>query len=121
MKIVTLAGTTSEDYVRENYPAAKVSIVSNYDEAVQLILKNDVDVMISDYAECVFASFKYQDKNLKVMQDLLETEPIGMAVKPDLLMINLLENFIKTMDETGELEQLESKWFRSGSWFTDLD
>ena len=121
MKIATMAGTTSEDYVRENYPAAKVTTVSNYDEAIDLILKNNVDVMISDYAECVFASFKYQDKNLRVMQDLLVTEPIGMAVKPDLLMLNLLENFLKMMEETGDLEDLEAKWFRSGSWFTELD
>ena len=121
MTIATMAGTTSEDYVRENYPSAKVTTVSNYDEAVDLILKNKADVMISDYAECVFASFKYQDKNLKVMKDLLETEPIGMAVKPDLLMLNLLENFLKNMDETGDLEDLEAKWFRSGSWFAELD
>lgn len=121
VKIATMAGTTSEEYVRTQFPAAKVITVPNYDDAVDLILKGNADLMISDYAECVFASFKYQDKDLKVMQDLLVTEPIGMAVNPDLLMINMLENFLKTMEETGDLEELETKWFRSGSWFAELE
>jgi len=32
------------------------------------------------------------------------------------LFINILQNFLGEIESTGELGELESEWFQSGSW-----
>ena len=70
-----------------------------------------------DSTECIFASLKYTEDNLLVLNSTFTNERIGIALPPDdALLINLVENFLGELRESGELDLLENKWFRSGSW-----
>ncbi len=117
IRIVTLRGSTSEEFVLENIPDASLELVDGYEEAIERIKNDVVDIMIADYAQCIFASLKYTEDNLLVLNNTFTNERIGIALPPDdALLINLVRNFLGELRESGELDQLENKWFRSGSW-----
>ena len=117
IRIVALRGSTSEEFVLEKIPDASLELVDEYDEAIERVKNNEVDIMLADYAQCIFASLKYTEDNLLVLNSTFTNERIGIALPPDdALLINLVENFLGELRESGELDQLENKWFRSGSW-----
>ncbi|EFK10594.1 conserved hypothetical protein [delta proteobacterium NaphS2] len=48
-------------------------------------------------------------------------EPIGVAIqKNDILLANWLENFLDTLAGSGELKELQDKWFEGGDWIEKL-
>ncbi len=117
VKIVALKGSTSERFVMQNIPDALLEVVDGYEEAIERIRNDDADVMIADYAQCVYATLKYSGDNFLVLGYTFTNERIGMALPPgDVLPINLVHNFLGELRESGELGALEEKWFRSGSW-----
>jgi len=47
----------------------------------------------------------------------LTVEPIGMALPPgDPQFLNLVSNYISTLQISSTLTGLEQKWFKDGSW-----
>jgi ABC-type amino acid transport substrate-binding protein len=49
------------------------------------------------------------------------TEPLGIALPPDdPLFVNLVQNYLTTLDNTGILVQLKAKWFTNGAWLSEL-
>ena len=48
-------------------------------------------------------------------------EPLGIALPAgDPLFVNLVENYLNTLEGTGLLVQLKAKWFSEGSWVSEL-
>ena len=51
----------------------------------------------------------------------LTIEPIGIAVPAsDPLLLNLVQNYMRAMEASGVLEQLNNKWFQDASWLIQL-
>jgi ABC-type amino acid transport substrate-binding protein len=49
------------------------------------------------------------------------TEPLGIALPPDdPLLLNLVTNYLNTLENTGELAQLKARWLSNGEWVAEL-
>jgi ABC-type amino acid transport substrate-binding protein len=121
IEVATLKGSTSETFVKDNLPNAQSTLVDSYKEAVEMVIKGSVDFMLADYSECAYASFRNQDHGLLIQEELLNMERIGIAIpSDDPLLLNLIQNFILDLEQTGELKKIEDKWFRSGSWLGEV-
>ncbi|MDX2481894.1 MAG: transporter substrate-binding domain-containing protein [Desulfuromusa sp.] len=119
-RVATLKGSTSQTVVEQAAPKAKLSPVDSYDKAIEWLLQDKADAVITDYPFCAYMAARYPEKELAVAETKLTIEPLGIAVREDALFINLLENSLSTMSQSGAMKALHEKWFRSRSWFDQL-
>jgi polar amino acid transport system substrate-binding protein len=116
-----LAGSTSERFVKELLPSAGLRTAPDYDAAVKLVLDDQVDAMIADFPICALSVMRHQDAGLVMHHTPFTIEPIGIALPADdPLLVNLVENYLRTIDETGILTTLKAKWFTRGDWIQKL-
>jgi len=119
--LAAIKGSTSQAFVEEVLPKAKLVTTKDYDEAVQMVIQGKVHAMVADYPICVISVFRYPGKGLLSVVDPFTYEPIGIAVPPnDPLLVNWLQNFLDTLEGSGELEKLKADWFEDGSWIREL-
>ena len=119
-KVAALKASTSQAFVERIAPQAKLVAAKSYDEALGLLVEDKIDALIADYPFCAFTAFRYQAKGLVAGQARLTFEPLGIAVKEDSLLINWLNNYMKMLDGSGQLRQLNDRWFKNSSWIKDL-
>ena len=119
-KVAVLQNSTSQKFVEEEAPKAKLVATKSYDQAIDMIFQDKVDALIADYPFCAFAAFRYQDKGLVAGQSKFTAEPLGIAVPEDTLLINWLGNFINMLEVSGQLKMLNKRWFQDGSWIKQL-
>lgn len=122
VKLVTLKGSTSEDFVKGYLGNATLTLVDDYDQAVDLLLKDEVDALVADYPVCAITQLRHPEANLASLKQPLTIEPIGMALPPDDgLFLNLVENYLSTLQLMGTLETLQKKWFEDGGWLVQVE
>lgn len=121
-KIASLKGSTSEAYVKSQFPEAKHVPVTDYEKAVRMLRNDEIHALVADYTECTYISFKNSTDRFYVTDDLLTTERIGLAVSPtDPLFVNLLTNFLDEIQDSGQLNELENEWIRSMDWMDRVE
>ena len=119
--IVTLQGSTSEQFVKDNLPEVKLVTANSYDEAIDMVINNKVDALFADYTICVVAIFRYPEAGLLTVVTPLTYEPLGIALPAnDPLFVNWTGNYLKTLKESGALEELTLEWFENGEWMNRL-
>jgi polar amino acid transport system substrate-binding protein len=119
--IVTLAGSTSEEYVRKHLPNVKVLTTPGLDAAVDLVIANGADALLADTETCHFAALRHPDSGLKELERTFTVEPMGIAVAPDdAQLINLLENYLKALERGGALEKANRYWFENHDWLDSI-
>ncbi len=100
----------------------EIILVNSYDEGVEMILNDKADAMVADKPICVITVLKYQGKDLVTTEQPLTIEPIGMALPPgDPQFLNLVVNYLASMELSGTLQLLEKKWFNDGSWMLNVE
>jgi polar amino acid transport system substrate-binding protein len=115
--VTTLKGSTSQAFVKTFMPKAQLFATDNYDQAIQLVLQEKVHALVADYPICIVALFRYPDAGFISVHTTLTYEPYGIAVPPnDSHLINWVENFIKILEGSGQLQRLENKCFSSSDW-----
>jgi polar amino acid transport system substrate-binding protein len=119
-KVATLKGSTSQYVVERAAPKAKLTLAASYDEALNLLFQDKVDAVIADYPYCAFVVARYPDKGLAVGEAKLSFEPLGIAVREDTLLLNGLENFIRMLVASGDMNALQDKWFKNAAWIKQL-
>jgi len=120
-KFVALRDSTSQAFVEEFIPKATLYTANDYDEAVNMVLKDEVHAMVADYPICVVSIFRYPDAGLLSVITPITYEPLGVAVPAgDPLLVNWLENFLASVKGSGNLDELKLKWFATGSWLREL-
>ncbi len=121
-KIVCLKGSTSEEFVKKNMPKQELVTVSNYNDAVNMVINDQADAMVADKPICVLSIMRYPGKDLVTTDNPLTIEPIGMALPPDdPQFLNLVTNYLSTLQISGILPALEKKWFHDGSWMLNVE
>ncbi|WP_422361536.1 substrate-binding periplasmic protein [Reichenbachiella sp.] len=121
LRVITLDGSTSEKFVENYMEHVKVELVQNYESAIQKIITDESDVMVADYPTCAYAMLRYPDKGMVVLDRPLTIEPIGIALPyDDALFINMMDNFIESLEATGVLVLMEEKWFENPYWLLEL-
>ena len=119
--MVALRGSTSQTFVERDVPKAKLLLAKDYDEAVDMVLKGKVDAMIADYPICVLTVLRNPGQGLISVISPLNYEPIGIALPGnDPLLVNWMENFLTTLEESGLLDLLRERWLTDGSWLEKL-
>jgi polar amino acid transport system substrate-binding protein len=120
-RYAVLAGSTSESFVEQVLPKAVSVPTMDYDSAVQMVLDDQVDAMIADFPICQLSVLRHPEAELSTLMTPFTIEPLGIALPADdLLFVNLIENYLKTLESTGLLVQFKAKWFSDGSWISEL-
>jgi polar amino acid transport system substrate-binding protein len=121
-KIACLKGSTSEEFVKNVMSKHQLIAVDNYNEGVNMVINDQADAMVADKPICVLSIMKYPGKDLVTTQEPLTIEPIGMALpSSDPQFLNLVTNYLSTLQVSGTLPALEKKWFNDGSWMLSVE
>ncbi|MBW2272118.1 MAG: transporter substrate-binding domain-containing protein [Deltaproteobacteria bacterium] len=119
--LAALKGSTSEEFVKQGAPDAKLVPVSDYGQAVQMVIDGQVDALVADYPITIISVMRHPEAGLEAMVSPFTFEPIGAAVSADdPLMANLVQNYISSLEGTGLLEVLRLKWLADGGWLDRL-
>jgi polar amino acid transport system substrate-binding protein len=119
--LAALKGSTSQLFVERLAPNAKLVLTDDYDQAVAMVLDGRANAMVADFPICMVSVYRYQDKALTTLKKPLTYEPIGIALPTtDPLLLNLVQNFLVRMVNSGELEALRQRWFNDASWVSQL-
>jgi polar amino acid transport system substrate-binding protein len=120
-KLTALRGSTSQVFVEKVFPKATLLLGKDYGESVAMVLQGKADAMIADYPICLLSVIRNPDQNLISVVPPFTYEPIGIAIQKDNpLLTNWLENFLGTMAGSGDLKELQEKWFKGGDWINKL-
>jgi polar amino acid transport system substrate-binding protein len=119
--LVALEGSTSQHFIEGVLPKSKLVTAKDYDEAVKMVLEDKVTAMVADYPICVVSVFRHPDKGLASIITPFTYEPIGIALPPnDPLLVNWMQNFLHTLEDSGELKKLMDHWLKPGPWVKKL-
>jgi ABC-type amino acid transport substrate-binding protein len=119
-RYAALAESTSAGFVKQLLPKATLRATPDYDAAVKLVLDGEVDAMIADFPICALAVMRHPDAGL-LNHTPFTVEPLGIALPADdPLLVNLVQNYLRTLEETGILTALKAKWFTRGDWIAEL-
>jgi polar amino acid transport system substrate-binding protein len=116
-----LDGSTSLELVQDAFPQAVLVPTASYDEAIEMVKKGEVDAMVADFPICALSVVRYPDAGLLTLRTPFTIEPLGVALPADApLFVNLVENYLNTLESTGTLVRLKAKWFSPGPWVAEL-
>jgi len=116
-----LKGSTSQTFVEEVFPKAKLILTDDYDEAVQLVIDDKADALVADYQICAISVWRYPEEHLSTLATPFTVEPLGIALPADApLLTNLVDNYLDTLEYTGLLTQFKAKWLSNGAWLSQL-
>ena len=121
LTLVVLGNSTSQTFVEKSIPKAEIVATQNYEQAIRLVLDDEVDAMVADMPICMISVLRYPGKDLVTSSEPLSVEPIGIAVPSnDPQLVNLLQNYLAAFEGTGIMEELRKKWMEDGSWIAAL-
>ena len=87
-----------------------------------MVLSDKADALVADKPICVITLMKNQGKDLVTSDKPLTIEPIGMALpSDDPQFLNLVENYIASLQLSGTLPLLEKMWFEDGTWMLNVE
>jgi polar amino acid transport system substrate-binding protein len=119
--LAALKDSTSQLFAEKLIPRAKLIITKGLDEAVNLVIEGKVNALIADYPVCAASAFRHRGKGLAAGEVRFTHEPLGIALPAnDPLLVNWVDNFLKTLKGTGVLAKLEDRWFKDGFWVQKL-
>ncbi len=120
VRVAALKSSTSQAFAESLMPEAKLVLTQSYDEAIELLFESKIDVLVADFPFCALSAYRHQDKRLFAGKSPLTFEPLGIAMKEDTLLINWVQNFLTTFQGSGQLEKIQAKWLRGGTWVDEL-
>ena len=118
--VAALKNSTSQKFAETVMSKAKLVLTDSYEEAIDLLLKKKIDVIVADFYFCALTAYRYQDKRLIAGKSPLTFEPLGIAMSEDTLLINWVQNFMNILRGTGKLKEMGEKWLNGGSWIDEL-
>ncbi len=121
LKIAALAGSTSQRFVETKLPKASLVTTPNYDEAVKLLLADQVNALVADREIVMLTAFLYPKEGLATLREPLTIEPIGIAAPTgDVLLVNFLENAMGALEASGLMSALRARWLERNDWVQQL-
>jgi len=118
--VAALQNSTSMKYAKSDIPKAALKLTYSMDAALELLYKGEVDVVIADFPFCALTAFRNLEKNLIAGKTPLTFEPLGIALSEDTLLINFVQNFLLTLQGSGELKRMADQWLTGGLWVNEL-
>ena len=119
--VAALKGSTSQAYVEKVLPNAKLVATKNYDEALDLVVRDKATAMVADHHFCLVSAARFKEKGLATVTAPFTYEPIGVAMPDgDPLLVNWVQNFLVVLNGSGDLKNMRERWFNDASWLKDL-
>jgi polar amino acid transport system substrate-binding protein len=116
-----LAGSTSEAFIRDVLPTAKLVTTVDFDSGVKMVIDDEVDALVADFQTCVVALWRNPDAGFQDLMMPFTIEPLGIALPANApLLANLVENYLDALEATGLLTQYKARWLGDGSWLAEL-
>lgn len=116
-----LAGSTGEAFVASTFPNANLVKSNDLSSLVPQIISSEIDGIISDLPYVRFELARHPEDGLAVIPSPFTTEPLGIALRAGSpLFVNLIENYIKTLEYTGLLIQMKARWLHGGEWLSEI-
>jgi polar amino acid transport system substrate-binding protein len=120
-RLVALKDSTSQLFVENVIPKAKLLTADNYDQAVGMLIKGQAHALIADYPICAVSVFRYPDQQFTTLVEPFTYEPIGIVLPADdPLLMNWAQNFLVSMNGSGQLDKLRDRWIKNTSWLKEL-
>jgi polar amino acid transport system substrate-binding protein len=120
-RMAVLAGSTSELFSQRELPEVELVSVADYDDAVAMVVRDEVDALIADYPVTLLALYQHPNAGLASTISTFSFEPIGAALPADAhLLTNAVQNYFTLLEGTGTLERLRAVWFENDSWVREL-
>lgn len=120
-RYAVLPGSTSEQFVKNRFPSAELVTTPDYDTGVKMVIDERVHALVADFPVCRLSVNRYPDAGLYTPATPFTAEPLGIALPAgDPLFVNLVQNYLSTLENTGQLTQIKAKWFSDGPWLSEL-
>lgn len=112
--LATTKGTTSEDFVKNRFPNAKLVLVENNGEAIALLGADKVDGIVADFETCESLAFGYENSflfynNLSKSTDKEFISPVIAAY--DNHFTNLISNYITRINAIDKSSAIDEIWY----------
>jgi ABC-type amino acid transport substrate-binding protein len=121
LRVAAVAGGTSEALVKRALPNSTHRFEGDQDDAFDLVVRGEADVMIADDPVIRFGLLRHPDSGLDFVEVTHSAEPIGIAVSADdPLFVNLVENYLRSLEHIGLMDTLRAKWFENRDWLVRL-
>jgi polar amino acid transport system substrate-binding protein len=119
--LVALKGSTSQTFAEKLFPQAKLLLADNYDQAVSMVREDKAQAMVADMAICQLSVYRYPEAGLTALSKPISYEPLGIAIPGnDPLLVNLLQNFLNTIDKDGTMDMIAKRWFKDSWWVSQM-
>jgi polar amino acid transport system substrate-binding protein len=116
-----LEGSTGEELIVEAFPLAKFVAIESQETAVVQIGKGEIDGLIADLPSVSYHVARNPDIGLATLPAPFTTEPLGIALPPNSpLFANLVQNYLNTLENTGQLIQMKARWLNAGEWLSEM-
>lgn len=117
-----LRGSTGEALILELFPLATFVAVDDMETVVPRVAAGEVDGLFADVPFVQFQIARNPASGLAALPPPFTTEPLGVAVPADSpLFANLVQNYLNTLDYTGELMQMKMHWMSAGEWLSEVE
>jgi len=112
-----LEGSTGEALIVEAFPRARFVAVFDQEEVAGRIVAGEIDGLVADLPFVQYVIARNPDHALASLPSPFTTEPLGVALPPGSpLFANLVQNYLNTLDYTGQLMQMKARWLSAGDW-----
>jgi len=121
LKLAALKGSTSEQFVRTALPKAELVTTADYDEAVKLLLADEVSALVADREVVALTAFLHPKEGLASLRVTLTIEPIAIAAPAgDELLARYLDTALKALESSGVLSTIRTRWLERSDWVQQL-
>ena len=122
LRITAVDGSTSKALVERVLADESHEFVATQGEAIARVRNGEADVMIADDPVIRFALLRQPGTGLTFTESRFSAEPIGIAIAPDdHLFVNLVENYLASLEYIGFLDSLREKWLDNDDWLGLLE
>ena len=120
-RYAALTSSTSAKFIGDVLPRAQLVTVADYDTGIQMVIDGKADALFADHLVCSVAVWRHPEAGLSTLATPFTVEPFGIAVPPDApLLLNLVQNYLTTLDHTGLLASYKAKWLADGRWVGEM-
>ena len=115
VKIGVLSGSTHQQYIRDTYKGANVSVYPQFPAAMSDLTLGRVDVVFGD-GEVVNDYMKENDKFVVVGEKVTDPKYFGQGLgigvgQRNKALLEEINTALKTIQENGKYDEIYSKWF----------
>ncbi len=116
-----LEGSTGDELIHEAFPLARFVAIEDQEVAVAALGRGEFDGLVADLPFVRYQVARNPDLDLATLPSPFTTEPLGIALPPHSpLFANLVQNYLNTLDATGQLIQMKARWLNAGDWLLEV-